>query len=124
MRFINTPEAPLPIGAYAQATAYNGTIYVSGQLPITPTGELAEGIRAQTKQSLENILAILRSQGADKQSILKVQVFTTNLAAFAEINEEYQQFFGDHTPARAVVEVSALPKGALVEIDTIAIDGE
>lgn len=124
MKFINTPEAPLPIGAYAQATAHNGTIYVSGQLPITPTGELADGIRAQTKQSLENILAILRSQGADKKSILKVQVFTTNLAAFTDINEEYQEFFGDHTPARAVVEVSALPKGALVEIDTIAIEGE
>jgi len=90
MKFINTPEAPLPIGAYAQATAHNGTIYVSGQLPITPTGELADGIRAQTRQSLENILAILRSQGANKKSILKVQVFTTNLAAFSDINEEYQ----------------------------------
>ncbi len=124
MQFINTPEAPLPIGAYAQATVHNGIIYVSGQLPITPTGELAEGVRAQTQQSLNNILAILHSRGVKKESVLKVQVFTTDLDAFADINEEYQQFFGEHTPARAVVEVSSLPKGALVEIDTIAVDGE
>ncbi|WP_413284251.1 RidA family protein [Vibrio sp. MA40-2] len=124
MKFINTTDAPAPIGAYAQATAYNGVIYVSGQLPIDSKGEMAKDVRTQTKQSLNNILAILQSQGSKKENILKVQVFTTDLNSFTEINEEYQSFFGKHTPARAVVEVSALPKGAMVEIDTIAIAGE
>ncbi|WP_067099079.1 RidA family protein [Marinomonas atlantica] len=121
MNFINTVEAPMPEGAYAQATYSNGFVFVSGQLPLTKEGSLVEGVSTQTQQSLINIQAILADKGLSKESVMKVQIFTTDLSAFAEINDVYQTFFGEHTPARAVVEVSALPKGACVEIDAVAV---
>ncbi|QUX96251.1 hypothetical protein C0J08_12980 [Marinomonas sp. CT5] len=123
MDFINTPNAPMPIGAYAQATASNGLMFISGQLPLTKEGLMVEGVKEQTKQSLTNIEAILAAKNLTKNNVLKVQIFTTDLNSFTDINNEYQTFFGDHTPARAVVEVRALPKGAIVEIDAIATEG-
>ena len=123
MDFINTPEAPMPIGAYAQATVSNGLMFISGQLPLTKEGNMVESVKDQTKQSLMNIEAILLAKNLTKKNVLKVQIFTTDLSSFTDINNEYQIFFGDHTPARAVVEVRALPKGAIVEIDAIAAEG-
>lgn len=121
MNFINTSEAPIPIGAYAQASVSNGFVFISGQLPLSKDGVMAVGISEQTQQSLLNIEAILAADGLLKSDVMKVQIFTTDLGAFSEINDVYQTFFGSHTPARVVVEVSALPKGASVEIDAIAV---
>ncbi len=120
MEFVTTTQAPQPIGAYAQAVKSGSLIFVSGQLPINAEGVMPGNIQAQTQQSLQNIEEILKASGAQKTNILKVQIFTTVLSDFQKINDEYQLFMGAHTPARAVVEVSSLPKGALVEIDAIA----
>ena len=120
---IKTPNAPAAIGPYAQANIVNGTIYVSGQIPIDPlTGELSENeIKAQTKQCIKNIEAILAAAGSDLQNVVKTTVFLSDMGNFAAMNEVYAEFFsGELLPSRATVEVSGLPKGALVEIEAIA----
>lgn len=121
-RFIQTTYAPAAIGPYSQGIDTGTMLFVSGQLPIEPsTMTLALGIQNQTKQSLENIKAIVLAAGYDLTSIVKCTVYLKNMGDFALMNEVYANFFGSHKPARAAVEVARLPKDALVEIDCIAV---
>ncbi len=120
---ISTTQAPAAIGPYSQAIEANGTIYVSGQLPINPaTGEFAEGgIKELTAQSLTNIKNILAETGLTMANVMKTSVFLADMADFAEMNEVYAQFFSAPFPARSAVAVKTLPKGARVEIECIAV---
>ena len=120
---IQTPNAPAAIGPYSQAIQAGGTIYVSGQLPINPaTGEFAgEDIRAQARQSLENIKAILAAAGADMAHVVKTTVLLQDMADFSAMNEVYAEYFSEPYPARAAFQVAKLPKGALVEIEAVAV---
>ncbi len=120
---ISTAQAPAAIGPYSQAIEANGTIYVSGQLPINPaTGEFAEGgIKELTAQSLTNIKNILAEVGLTMANVVKTSVFLADMADFAEMNEVYAQFFSAPFPARSAVAVKTLPKNARVEIECIAV---
>lgn len=120
---INTSNAPAALGPYSQAIKKGNMIFVSGQLGLVPeSGVLPDGIEAQTMQSLTNIKNILASAGASLEDVVKTSIFTSDLSSFGKINEIYTTFFNsDATPARSCVEVSALPKGALVEIECIAV---
>lgn len=120
---ISTTQAPAAIGPYSQAIETNGTIYVSGQLPINPaTGEFAEGgIKELTAQSLTNIKNILAEAGLTMANVVKTSVFLADMADFAEMNEVYAQFFSAPFPARSAVAVKTLPKNARVEIECIAV---
>lgn len=120
---ISTTQAPAAIGPYSQAIEANGTIYVSGQLPINPaTGEFAEGgIKELTAQSLTNIKNILAEAGLTMANVVKTNVFLADMADFAEMNEVYAQFFSAPFPARSAVAVKTLPKNARVEIECIAV---
>ena len=119
---ISTTKAPGAIGPYSQAIAANGMLYVSGQIPVNPTtGEVSTDISEQTKQSLENIKAILEEAGTDFSKVVRCGIFIKNMDDFAKINEVYGTYFTEPYPARATVEVSRLPKDVLVEIDAIVI---
>ena len=120
---IETKNAPGAIGPYSQAVIAGSTVYVSGQLPIDPeTNEFAgSDIRAQTKQSLKNIKAILEAAGAEMSDVVKTTVLLKDMADFAAMNEVYATFFTGVCPARACYQVAALPKDALVEIEAIAV---
>ncbi len=120
---IHTNMAPAAIGPYSQAIEANGFIFASGQLPIDPeTGEFAEGgIQAQTRQSLLNAKHILEAAGSDLSQVVKTTVFLSSITDFAAMNEIYAQFFSEPFPARSAVAVKDLPKGALVEIEVVAV---
>ena len=120
---IATAQAPAAIGPYSQAIEANGTVYVSGQLPIDPaTGEFAEGgIKELTRQSLTNMRHILEEAGLGMAHVVKTSVFLADMADFAEMNEVYSQFFEAPFPARSAVAVKTLPKNARVEIECIAV---
>ena len=119
---INTSGAPAAIGPYVQAVRAGNMLFSSGQLGLVPeTGELPEGIEAQTRQSLANIAAILEEAGFEKSDVVKTTVFIKNMGDFGKVNEIYAAFFGDAKPARSCVEVAALPKGGLVEIEFVAV---
>lgn len=122
---LQTPNAPAAIGPYSQAIQAGGTIYVSGQLPINPaTGEFAGAdIRAQARQSLENIKAILAAAGADMAHVVKTTVLLQDMADFSAMNEVYAEYFSEPYPARAAFQVAKLPKDALVEIEAVAVTG-
>ena len=123
---IRTENAPAAIGPYSQGVGAGGFLYVSGQLPLDPeTGQFAaQDIKGQTKRSIKNIAVILAAEGAGLGDIVKTTVFLKNIDDFAGMNEVYAEYFGDENcPARSTVEVSALPKGALVEIEAIAFAG-
>lgn len=119
---IQTETAPAPGGHYAQATVHDGTIYVSGQLSIDPvTGDKRPGsIEEQTRQVLENVVAVVRAAGGDLDTILKVTVFVADVKLWGAVNEVYSAFFGEHRPARAIVPTGALHYGFLIEIDAVA----
>ncbi|SHE85719.1 endoribonuclease L-PSP [Thermoanaerobacter uzonensis DSM 18761] len=119
---INTDAAPKAIGPYSQAVMIDSFLYASGQIAIDPaTGEFVEGgIEAQTERVLENIKAILKAAGMDLNNVIKTTVFVTNIGDFAKINEIYGRYFKDNPPARSLVEVKSLPKGALIEIEVVA----
>ncbi len=120
-RIIASPAAPAAVGPYSQAIETDGTLYLSGQLPIDgATGAMPEGIEAQTRQSLANIGHILREAGYDFTQIVKTTVLLQHISDFAAMNKVYAEFFTSDMPARVCFEVAALPKGALVEIDAIA----
>lgn len=123
---VSTKKAPAAIGPYSQGVRAGNTIYVSGQLPIDPaTGEFAgEDIRTQTKQSLTNIREILAAAGADMSAVVKTTVLLQDIADFAAMNEVYAEFFSEPYPARAAFQVAAVPKGALVEIEAVAVIGD
>ncbi len=118
---ISTPNAPAAIGPYSQAVKYGDTIYVSGQLPLNPeTKEMDEDVSKQTEQSMKNIKAILEEAGSSMEEVIRCGIFVTDLGDFAAVNEVYAGFFTGDFPARATVQVAALPLGAKVEIDAIA----
>lgn len=120
-RIISTPDAPAAIGPYSQAVELNGTIYISGQLPVNPAdGTIPEDIAGQTRQSLTNIMAILKEAGLGPNNIVKTTVLLKDINDFAAMNAVYAEFFQEDKPARACYQVAALPKGALVEIEAIA----
>ena len=119
---IHTDNAPKAIGPYSQAIVANGMIYISGQLPVNPvTGEVSQDVKEQTKQSMENIKAILETAGSDFSKVVRCGIFIKNMNDFAQINEVYGSYFSEPFPARATVEVARLPKDVLVEIDAIAL---
>lgn len=118
---IHTVHAPAAIGPYSQAVLTGGLLLTSGQLGLDPeTGTLPEGVEAQAAQALENIGAILTEAGYERTDVVKTTIFIRNMGDFAAVNRIYAGFFGDHKPARSCVEVSALPKGGLVEIEATA----
>ena len=118
---IHTENAPAAVGPYSQAVRTGDLLLTSGQLGLDPaTGVLPEGIAAQAEQSLKNIDAILSEAGYAKTDVVKTTVFIRNMGDFGTVNDIYAAYFGDHKPARSCVEVSALPKGGLVEIEVIA----
>ena len=123
MNAISTPNAPAAIGPYSQAIVAGNTVYVSGQLPIYPsTGEFKEGcIRCKTRQSLLNIKNILAAEGLTMKNVVKVTVLLTDINDFAAVNEVYADFFEAPFPARSAFAVAALPKGAPIEIEAIAV---
>jgi len=121
--YIATDDAPKAIGPYSQGIKANGFVYTSGQIPLDPaTGELVGGsFEDQVHRVLRNLQAILTAGGTDFSRVIKATVYVTDLANFGTLNSIYASYFGDHKPARTTVEVPALPKGATVEIDLIAL---
>ena len=122
-KVIFTSKAPAAIGPYSQAIEANGMLFLSGQLPVNPaTGEFPEGgITEQTTQSFENIKSILEEAGLTTANIVKTTVFLADMALFGEMNAVYAKYFDGDFPARSAIAVKALPKGALVEIECIAV---
>ena len=120
---IHTDNAPAAIGPYSQAVKAGNLLFVSGQVPFVPeTMEIVEGdVKAQTRQSLSNVQAILKEAGADFSNVVKSTVFISDMNEFAQINEVYSEFFGENKPARACVEVARLPRDVKVEIEVIAV---
>ena len=119
---INCQKAPGAIGPYSQAIETMGMVFVSGQLPIdAETGVMPQGAKEQTRQSLENVKHILEEVGLTMNDVLKTTVFLADMSLFAEMNEIYSVYFKAPFPARSAVAVKALPKGALVEIECIAV---
>ncbi|MDE5561016.1 MAG: RidA family protein [Bacteroidaceae bacterium] len=123
MKVISTASAPTAIGPYSQAIEANGMIFCSGQIPIDPsTGAFVEGgISEQTKQVLTNVSHVLAAAGTDMSHVVKTTVFLNDMSDFAAMNEVYATFFAQPFPARSAVAVKALPKGALVEIEVLAV---
>lgn len=122
MRSVSTGSAPAAIGPYSQAVECNGMVFVSGQLPVDPmTGEMPDTPAEQARRALENVRAIVESSGCTMADCVKVTIYLTDLSAFAQVNEVYKEFFAEPYPARSCIEVSAVPKGAMLEIDAIAI---
>ncbi len=121
-KVISTANAPQAIGPYSQAIEAGGFVFVSGQIPLIPaTGELVDGsVEVQTARVLENLKAILEAAGSSMEDVVKTTVYITNMDDFAKVNGIYGRYFEANPPARVCVEVSKLPKGALVEIDVIA----
>jgi reactive intermediate/imine deaminase len=121
-RIISTQDAPEAVGAYSQATTNGDMVFTAGQIPMTPDGDLLddEEIAVQTRQSLENVKAILEEEGLTLQNVLKVTVFLDDIEDFDEMNDAYKEYFQDNPPARSAVEAGNLPKGVGVEIEAIA----
>ena len=121
-QIISTTSAPGAIGPYSQAVYAGNTLYVSGQLGADPvSGELSEGVTAQAEGSLRNMKAILAAAGMDTDCVVKTTVFLTDMNNFAAVNAVYSKAFDGAYPARSCVAVAALPKGALVEIECVAV---
>lgn len=118
---ISTPHAPAAIGPYSQAVKVNNLVFLSGQIPIDPTtGEFVEGgIEAQIEQVFKNLTAVAKAAGGSIQDIIKLSVFLTDLGHFSLLNASMERHFSAPYPARTAIEISALPKGALVEMDAI-----
>ena len=125
-RTVSTPSAPAAIGPYSQAVVAGGFVFCSGQIPLDPaTGALVEGdIGVQTRRVLENLKAVLEAAGSGIDRVVKTTVFLADLADFQEMNAVYAEYFGGDPPARAAVQVAALPKGARIEIEAVALGGD
>lgn len=123
-RIIHTDEAPAAIGPYSQANMAGGFLFTAGQIALDPGTMtiVGESAAEQTRQALQNARAVVEAGGLTLRDVVKVTVFIRDIAQFGNINEVYQEFFGDEPPARSVVEVSRLPKDVLVEIEMIAYD--
>lgn len=122
MQTYHTDQAPEAIGPYSQAVSKDGWLFTSGQIGLDPrTGELVDGgFEAQAKRVLENLRQVLANAGCSFADVVRATVFVVDLADFPRLNDLYGRAMGDHRPARSTVQVAALPKGALVEIDLIA----
>lgn len=122
MKIISTTQAPAAIGPYSQAIMVGNVVYTSGQIPLTPEGQLVEGgVEEQTHQVFRNLKAVLVEAGCTLAQVVKATVFIKDMGQFGQINEIYAQYFGEHKPARSTVEVARLPKDVLVEIEVIAV---
>ena len=123
MKQISTTNAPAAIGPYSQALRAGNMVFVSGQIPVDPaTGEMVEGIEAQAHRALTNLKGVLTAAGLDMSKVIKTTVFLADLKDFPVVNGIYEQYFSTPYPARSCVQVAGIPKGALVEIECIAID--
>lgn len=122
-KIIATEKAPAAVGAYSQAIEANGTLYISGQLPMNPaTGKIVEGgIKEQTKQALENVKAILEEAGYDLKDVVKSTCLLSEISNFQDFNSVYATYYNENPPARAAFAVKDLPLGVLIEIETIAV---
>ncbi len=120
---IATEQAPKAIGPYSQAAGAGNLVFLSGQIPLEPaSGAMVEGdFAAQARRVLANLDAVLRAAGCGRDQVVKTTVYLTDLGRFAEFNEVYAAFFGEHRPARAVVGVAGLPRGAAVEVEAVAV---
>ncbi len=119
---IATEKAPGAIGPYSQAVETGDFVFTSGQIPLDPaTGVMPEGIEAQTRQSLTNVRNILEAAGLSLDNVVKTTVFLADMSLFAPMNKVYAEFFSAPYPARSAVAVKEIPKGALVEIETVAV---
>jgi len=122
MNFISTQKAPAAIGPYSQAVKIGNLIYTSGQISLTPDGNMVEdGIKSQTRQVLTNLQNILLEAGSSLNRVVKTTIFLAHMSDFEVVNAVYSEFFGDHKPARSTVAVKMLPKNALVEIEAVAL---
>jgi 2-iminobutanoate/2-iminopropanoate deaminase len=119
---VHTDRAPRAVGPYSQAIVTDGWVFCSGQIPLDPaTGEMALGqVREQTDLVLRNLAAVLEASGSSLHHVVKTTVFLTDMDDFAAMNDVYASHFGDHRPARATVQVAALPKGCSIEIEAVA----
>ena len=119
---ITAPAAPAAVGPYCHAKLAGNTLYTSGQLGLIPTtGELPQGVEAQAAQALDNLKAVLSAAGMDFADVVKTTVFLADMNDFAAINAIYAKYFPGEAPARSCVQVAALPKGALFEIEAVAV---
>lgn len=123
-QIINTPNAPAAIGTYSQAVKVGDTVYLSGQIGLDPaTMQLVEGIDAQIARVFENLKAVAEAAGATLDAAVKVNIYLTDLAHFAKVNETMAKYFNQPYPARAAVGVKELPRGALIEADAVLVIG-
>lgn len=121
-KVVATAQAPAAVGPYSQAIRVGQTVYCAGQIPLQPDGTLVAGdLTAQTKQVMNNLAAVLEAAGGSLADVVKTTIYCVDLAQFGDLNAAYGEFFESAPPARATVQVAALPKGALVEIDAIAV---
>ena len=122
-KIVSTIDAPAAIGPYSQAIRSGSTLFCAGQIPLDPkSGQIvSDDISEQTKRVLENIKAILRAEHLNFEHVVKTTIFLTSMGDFQAVNEIYATYFREHPPARSTVAVSALPKGAKVEIEVIAV---
>ncbi len=124
-KVISTSNAPAAIGPYSQAIEAGGFVFLSGQIPLDPaTGQMVDGdVSAQTERVMENLEAVLAAAGCSFADVVRTGIFLTDLGDFAKVNEVYARRFPENPPARATVQVAALPRGAKVEIDLVALKG-
>ncbi len=124
-QIVSTPAAPAAIGPYSQAVIATGTrtLYCSGQIPLDPqTGQMVEGdVEKQTHRVMQNLAAVLQAAGASLEAVVKTTIYLTDLVSFAVVNQVYGSYFPKNPPARATVQVAALPRGAAVEIEAVAV---
>lgn len=121
-KIISTDKAPAAIGPYSQAIEVNGMVYTSGVIPVVPaTGEIPEGIEAQARQAIGNLVSLLSEAGVPVENVIKTVVFIKNMDDFSKINAIYSEFFKTDCPARSCVEVARLPKDVLIEIEAIGV---
>jgi 2-iminobutanoate/2-iminopropanoate deaminase len=119
---VQTPNAPAAIGPYSQAMIANGMVFTSGQIALTPSGEMVEGdVSAQCTQVIANLKAVLEAAGSSFDKVIKTTIFLADMDDFGAVNAIYGEAFGNHKPSRSTVAVKTLPKNALVEIDAIAL---
>ena len=122
MKKIQTDNAPQAIGPYSQAMKVGDFIFTSGQIALTPNGVMVQDdVRLQTAQVMRNLKAVLEAAGSSLQNVVKTTIFLADMDDFTDVNEIYEEWFGDHKPARSTVAVKTLPKNALVEIECIAL---
>ena len=121
-KIISTDKAPAAIGPYSQAIEVNNMVFRSGVIPVNPpTGEIPEGIEAQARQAIGNLVALLKESGVEAENVIKTTVFIKNMDDFGKVNEVYSEFFKKDCPARSCVEVARLPKDVLIEIEAIGL---